>query len=98
MLHRNTAQWVLGGPAMSTFSTSFPASVGADRSVGATPSSSPGAGTWFTRAGRAIWRALEDSGRARARRDLFDLAERYDAQQPEFAKELRAAGQRVTQA
>ncbi|MES3014379.1 MAG: hypothetical protein V4750_11735 [Pseudomonadota bacterium] len=45
----------------------------------------------FSRAGAAIWRALEATGRARAHRSLLDLADQYDALQPALAKELRAA-------
>lgn len=45
----------------------------------------------FSRAGAAIWRALEAVGRARAQRSLLDLADEYEALQPAFAQELRAA-------
>jgi hypothetical protein len=49
---------------------------------------------WFGRAGRFVSTALQESGRARARRELLDFAERCQAHQPELAKELRfAAGQ-----
>jgi hypothetical protein len=55
---------------------------------------STGLRAWFGRARRSIWGALEESGRARARRELLDFAERCEAHQPELAKELRfAAGQ-----
>ena len=46
---------------------------------------------WLARAGAAIWRALEQSGRARAQRHLLEFAERCETQQPELAKELRFA-------
>jgi hypothetical protein len=45
----------------------------------------------FSRAGAAIWRALEATGRARAQRSLLDLADQYEALQPALAQELRAA-------
>jgi hypothetical protein len=35
--------------------------------------------------------ALERSAQARARRELLDLADRYDETDPELAKELRSA-------
>ena len=47
--------------------------------------------TWFARVGAAIWRALEAVGRARAQPHLLEFADRCEAQQPELAKELRAA-------
>jgi hypothetical protein len=46
---------------------------------------------WFGRTRRSIWAALEESGRARARRELLGFAERCEAHQPELAKELRVA-------
>ena len=46
---------------------------------------------WLARVGGAVWRALEDSGRVRAQRHLLEFAEQCQAQQPELAKELRAA-------
>ena len=49
----------------------------------------------ITRAGAAIRRALEASGRARAERHLLDFAEQCEAQQPELAKELRAAARQA---
>ena len=51
------------------------------------PSRSP----WLARASATVWRALEESGRARARRHLLDFAEHCEALQPELAKELRSA-------
>ena len=47
--------------------------------------------TWLGRAGAAVWRALEASGQARARRHLLDFADHCETLQPELAKELRAA-------
>jgi hypothetical protein len=43
------------------------------------------------RAGRAVWRALEAQGRARARLELRKAAERYALAQPDIARTLRAA-------
>jgi len=45
----------------------------------------------FARAGSSIWRALEAHGRARAGREMRELADRCEATQPELAKQLRAA-------
>jgi hypothetical protein len=47
--------------------------------------------SWPARAGAAVWRALEQSGQARARRHLLDFADRCEPSQPELAKELRVA-------
>jgi hypothetical protein len=46
---------------------------------------------WLARTGAAVWRALEDIGRARASRHLLDFADQCQALQPELAKELRMA-------
>ena len=58
-------------------------------------SDTPVAGTvnsgWLARACASLWRSLEKSGRARAQRELLERAARYEASQPELAKELRAA-------
>jgi hypothetical protein len=53
--------------------------------------SAPGLRAWFARAGSAVWRALEASGQARARRELLAFADRCESLQPELAKELRTA-------
>ncbi len=45
----------------------------------------------FARVGFAVWNALEAVGRARAQTHLLEFANRCEAQQPELAKELRAA-------
>jgi hypothetical protein len=45
----------------------------------------------LARFGGAVWRALEDTGRARAQRHLLDFADQCQGLQPELAKELRAA-------
>lgn len=45
----------------------------------------------WRRAGRRVWDALEAAGRARAERDLLELARRWESTQPELAKELRSA-------
>ena len=50
-----------------------------------------GLARWFGRVGAGLWRALEASGQARARRHLLDFADQCEALQPELAKELRAA-------
>jgi len=55
------------------------------------PVSTPGLRPWLARTGAAIWRALEESGRARASRHLLDFADQCQALQPELAKELRMA-------
>ena len=49
----------------------------------------------LTRVGSAIWVALEQVGRARARPELMAFAARCEAQQPEFATELRAFASRT---
>jgi hypothetical protein len=46
---------------------------------------------WLQAFGRRAWRAMEDTGRARAQRHLLDFAHQCEALQPELAKELRAA-------
>jgi len=61
------------------------------------PFAMPGDAEWASRLatrmadiGHAAWRALEDIGESRARRELHILAERY-AHHPEFAQTLRDA-------
>ena len=46
---------------------------------------------WLARAARAVWRALEASGQARAHAHLRAFADQCEGMQPELAKELRAA-------
>jgi hypothetical protein len=46
---------------------------------------------WLARTGAAVWRALEEAGRARASRHLLDFADQCQTLQPELAKELRMA-------
>jgi hypothetical protein len=46
---------------------------------------------WLARFGSSVWRALEATGQARARRELLDFADRCESNQPELAKELRSA-------
>jgi hypothetical protein len=46
---------------------------------------------WLGKVGRRTWRAMEETGRARAQRHLLDFANQCEALQPELAKELRAA-------
>ena len=65
---------------MNTTVTSLP-------SQPAAPSLRP----WLARVRATVWRALEQSGRARAQRHLLEFADRCEAQQPELAKELRIA-------
>ena len=57
----------------------------------------PAARNWAAKVGAAVRRALEAAGRANARRELMDLAARYEGCQPGFAQELRIAAQRVEQ-
>ena len=45
----------------------------------------------LARLGAAIWRAMQESGRARARSELLNLAEGCERSQPNLARELRAA-------
>ena len=54
------------------------------------PAGAPGTGL-VARIGASLWKWLEQVGRARARRELMELADRSEATQPELAKELRAA-------
>jgi hypothetical protein len=49
----------------------------------------------WRRAGRRVWQQLEAMGRARAERDLLELAARWESTQPELAKELRMACSRA---
>jgi hypothetical protein len=53
---------------------------------------------WLARASLAVWHALEETGRLRAERHLLEFAEHCQAQQPELAKELRAAARHTSQA
>lgn len=45
--------------------------------------------TRLARAGTALWNALEAFGYARARRDLAQIADRYEQTSPELARQLR---------
>jgi hypothetical protein len=45
----------------------------------------------LARWGAAVWQALEGVGRARARRELLLLADRWEAGRPELAAQLRDA-------
>ena len=72
---------------MNTVVTSLPSRAVAPGSA----SADAGARHWLARASAAVWSALEAVGRARAQRHLLDFADRCEAQQPELAKELRAA-------
>jgi hypothetical protein len=72
---------------MNTAVTSLPLGAVAPGSA----SAEAGLRVRFARVGAAIWRALEAVGRARAQPHLLEFAERCEAQQPELAKELRAA-------
>ena len=45
----------------------------------------------ISRVGSAIWRALEESGRRRAARELLDMAQRADLYDPALAMQLRIA-------
>jgi hypothetical protein len=50
----------------------------------------------LARFGAAVWRSFEVAGRVRARRHLFDFADRCQDLQPELAKELREAARAGT--
>ena len=54
------------------------------------PAGAQGTGL-VARIGASLWKWLEEVGRARARRELMTLAAMYETNQPELAKELRAA-------
>jgi len=51
----------------------------------------PGLRERLARLGTAVWQALAASGHARAQWHLREFADRCEAQQPELAKERRAA-------
>ena len=59
--------------------------------LGSAPAAGTAARGWLARAGASLRRWLEETGRARAQRELLERAARYEATQPELAKELRAA-------
>lgn len=61
------------------------------RAASASASTGAGLRRQFSRAGTAVWRALQSLGRARAHAQLLELADRCEALQPTLAKELRAA-------
>ena len=46
---------------------------------------------WFAGIRAALQRSSDEASRARARRELWSLAESYSQTQPELAKDLRAA-------
>ncbi|MEO8057270.1 MAG: hypothetical protein ABI671_03015 [Burkholderiales bacterium] len=60
----------------------------------ALPMGAQGSGR-FARIGASFWKWLEEVGQARARRELMSLAAMYETNQPELAKELRAACERI---
>lgn len=72
---------------MSTFVTPMPA-IAAGR---APISVARAARRQLARLGASIWRAKQESGRARARRELLKLAEACEHSQPNLARELHAA-------
>jgi hypothetical protein len=49
----------------------------------------PAVPSFLTRALRAIWTGLESLGRARARREVLQLARDVQASRPELAAQLR---------
>jgi hypothetical protein len=55
----------------------------------------PAGRPWWARAGASFRSALEASSQARARVHLRDFADQCEATQPELAKELRVAGDRL---
>ena len=69
---------------MNTFVTPLPhvRAGGAQTSV---------AGRRLARLGASVWRAMQESGRARARSELLTLADACERNQPNLARELRAA-------
>jgi hypothetical protein len=67
---------------MNTLITTLPMS--------STQAGAQGAGL-VARVGASVWKWLEAVGQARARRELLSLAAMYETNQPELAKELRAA-------
>ncbi|MEO8807404.1 MAG: hypothetical protein ABI433_15090 [Burkholderiaceae bacterium] len=54
------------------------------------PAGTQGAGL-VARIGTGFWRVLEEVGQTRANRELMALAARYETNQPDLAKQLRAA-------
>lgn len=58
--------------------------------ITAQPAGAQGAGL-VARIGDSLWKWMEAVGQARARRELLSLAAMYETNQPELAKELRAA-------
>ena len=48
----------------------------------------------WRRAGRALWRALQEIGARRAREELLRLARDHEEGRPEFAARLRATARR----
>ena len=73
---------------MNSATTSLPLDLAATQASTGTASGQP---SWLARAYRAVWRALQEAGQARARRELLEFAARCEAHQPELAKELRLA-------
>lgn len=51
----------------------------------------------FSRAGLAMWRALEAYGHARAQRELRDLHDRWELSDPSLGRELRGASRFLVQ-
>lgn len=65
---------------MNTLVTPLPAVAAGARRTG-----------WLGHIGAALWRVLEAAGQRRSRRELLELAARYESTQPSFAAELRTA-------
>ena len=61
------------------------------RAGGAHTSVASAAGRRLARLGASVWRAMQESGRARARSELLTLADACERNQPNLARELRAA-------
>ena len=72
---------------MSTFVTPLPQAGAAESPTQAVQR----ARALWSRVTSAVWRALQESGRNRARRQLLDLADACHFSQPDLARELRAA-------
>ncbi len=60
------------------------------------PSRPTGRRSRFAGVGIWLWQALETAGEARARGHLLAFADRCEASQPELAKELRSASNRMS--
>jgi hypothetical protein len=78
---RRAPLWVASilSPAERTFARHAPAA----------PALGTSRRTRLARTAATVWSALEDFGYARARRDLAQIADRYEQTNPELARQLR---------